>query len=479
MARKVKVKSEDFDQGDDSYKSKASSPTTPKRTTRSSSKRPANVAKLSDRSPNLYKKHKTAVKPAPVQDEKDESDEGDSTGEYTEGMEEDKNGSHSGGTDDDDEKLVEKQLASVQKEQRQKAEMKLNELHLKQREENRRREQERFERLAKHRKEKEKQLKELEENNRREQERLELLEKQRKEKEAQEKERLEEEQHRMKRERQQQERIDMYNRVKERMDLERLEKEQKEAKELHDRQLAEEQKAQKKDAAAKSLRQEAEDDDDEDSDDGDSDDEGSDEDSGDEDDGDEEDGDKNEDDEDEDDDDESKEEEEDEDKDEQEDKNLVGADAPNLANPGNEDPCACIRCIKNLAIDPLYSCDFTDNPDKCAQCTNRGRSCNPVSFAFPYPFRIAINIVRSLLLSMEPRADCWLSKNSTTLPTRGSVKHSAYVYRPRPPRLPKRSASKDLVTGRPKTTLIAPSCLGKSVLSITRRKLSSCSASYW
>ena len=474
MAHKVKVKSEDFDQGDDSYKSKASSPTTPKRMTRSSSKRPANVAKLSDRSPNLHKKHKTAVKSAPVQDEKNESDEGDSTGEYTEGTEEDENGSHNRGTDDDDEKLVEKQLASVQKEQRQKAEMKKNELHLKQREENRRREQERFKRLAKHRKEKE-QLKELEENNRLEQERLQLLEKQRKEKEAQEKKRLEEEQHRMKKVRQQQERIDMYNRVKERIDRERLEKEQKEAKEQHNRQLAEEQKAQKKDAAGKSLRQEEEDDDDEESGDEESDDEesgdeDSDEDSGDEDDGDEEDGDKYEEEEDEEDDDKSEEEEEDEDKDEQEDKNLVGANAPNPANPGNEELCACIRCIKSLAIGPLYSCDFTNNPDKCAQCTNRGRSCNPVSLTFPYPFRIATNIVRSLLLSMEPRADYWVSKNSMTLPTRSSVKHSANVYRLRPPRLTNRSASKDLVAGRPKRTLIAPSCLGKSVSSITRRK---------
>lgn len=462
MARKAKVKSEDFDQ-EDYYKSKASSPTTPKRTTRSSSKRPANVANLSDRSPNLHKKQKTAVKLAPVQDEKNESDEGDSTGEYTDGTEEDNNGSQNRGTDDDDERLVEKQLASVQKEQRKKAEMEKNELHLRQREENRRREKERFERLAKHRKEKEQQLEEREEDHRREQERLQLLEKQRKEKEAQEKKRLEEEQHRMKKVRQQQERIDMYNRVKNRFDRERLEKEQKEAKEQRDRQLAEEQKAQKKNAAAKSLRQEEDDDDDDDSD----------EDSGDEDDGDEESGDKDENEEDQDDgddDDESEEEEDDEDKDEQDDKNLVGADAPNLANPGNEDLCACIRCIKNLAIDPLYSCDFSNNPDKCVQCTNRGRSCNPVSLNFPYPFRIATNIARSLLLSMEPRADYWLSKNSTTLPTRSFVKHSANVYRPRPPRLPNRSASKDLAIGRPKMTLIAPSCLGKSVSSITRRK---------
>lgn len=444
MAR-INVKLEDFDDGNRPYRSRASSPTTPRRTTRSSSKRPAESVDLTERSPHSIKKHKTAVMPVRAQDNKNESDEDEYTsGESTEG------------TTDDDEKLVKKQLASVQKELQRKADITRNEMHIKQHEENRRRERERFERLAKHRKEQEQKLKESEENQRREKEHLERLEKGRKEKEAREKKRLEEDQRKKKLFRQQ-ETLNMYNRVKERMDQERLAKEHKEAEEKRYRRLAAEREERLSkirqagvDAAKKLELEEADDE----GDDG----EG-----------------KDEDEESENEEDENESDEDDEpakkdtgktklnedrkDKDDGGKKNsFLGANVPDLPKA---EFCACVRCIRSLATSPLFSCNFTDDPDKCSRCIDRGRSCKPVSLTLPTPFQAKINIVRFPIPYMTSCANYWSFRDSTTALTRSPAKPCAHAYRPRPPRLPKRFASSNPLAGRPRKTLIVPSCSDK------------------
>ncbi|KFY30673.1 hypothetical protein V493_01755 [Pseudogymnoascus sp. VKM F-4281 (FW-2241)] len=369
MARKVNIKSEDFDQGDESYKSKASSPTTPKRVTRSSAKRPSDVAKLSERPAQSSKKQKNALKPAFVRGEVIVIDDsGDTTG----GSESDE----SNGTIDD-EKLVKQQLACIQREQQQKADIALHKLHLKQRENNRRRERECLERMKKHR----------EEQARLEQKGLEEEQQRKQKDELLEKGRLEKEKQRLLKVRQQQDKIDTFNLVKERIDRELLEKQRKETKGKCDRQLAEERptKSQEGVDVAKMLRQEEENESD-----GDEEDESSgedeDENSGDDEskrevpkavvgnikpkDIEDEETSKNED----------ENENEGEGKEEKDGKNpLLGTESPDLASrPVEEEPYACIRCIKHLAISPIYLCNFTDNPDKCTRCSNRGRNCVPV-----------------------------------------------------------------------------------------------------
>ncbi|OBT98618.1 hypothetical protein VE01_03662 [Pseudogymnoascus verrucosus] len=399
MARKIK--SENLDEGDGSYRSRASSPTTPKRTTRSSSKRPSDVAKLSERSPGSNKKQRKSVKPIPIQDDEDEDNESDDHGDTT--------GEHTEGAEDDDETMVEKQLVSVQKEQQRKANMLRNEELTRKQEDNRRRERERQLRMKEHRDELRRQEQQRQEQERQEQERQEQArqEQGRREKERQKQERQEQE--RKKGLFQQQESIAMMHRVKQQMDQARLAKERKEAREERDRRLAEEQEAQEQDAAAaKRLRGEEEESDD-DYEDGDDEDES------------EEEGlkagvkktkseeeieDESEDDEDEDEDseeegqkpneedakaEENRDGDSDEDsyddedgaydeKEEKIDKNpVLGANVPKLAKPlVAGDGCACLRCLKNLAVSPVFSCDFTDNPLKCKRCSSLGGGCIPV-----------------------------------------------------------------------------------------------------
>ncbi|OBT52167.1 hypothetical protein VE04_08055 [Pseudogymnoascus sp. 24MN13] len=396
-----KIKSENLDEGDGSYRSRASSPTTPKRTTRSSSKRPSDVAKLSERSPGSNKKQRKSVKSIPIQDDEDEDNESDDHGDTT--------GEHTEGAEDDDETMVKKQLVSVQKEQQRKANMLRNEELTRKQEDNRRRERERQLRMKEHRDELRRQEQQRQEQERQEQERQEQArqEQGRREKERQKQERQEQEH--KKGLFQQQESIAMMHRVKQQMDQARLEKERKEAREERDRRLAEEQKAQEQEAAAaKRLREEEEESDDDYEDDDDEDES-------------EEEGlkagvkktkseeeikDESEDDEDEDEDseeegqkpneedakaDENRDGDSDEDsyddedgaydeKEEKIDKNpVLGANVPKLAKPPVAgDGCACLRCLKNLAVSPVFSCDFTDNPLKCKRCSSLGRGCIPV-----------------------------------------------------------------------------------------------------
>ncbi|KFY77776.1 hypothetical protein V498_09264 [Pseudogymnoascus sp. VKM F-4517 (FW-2822)] len=419
MAR-INVKVEDFDDGNRPYRSRASSPTTPRRTTRSASKRPAESVDLTERSPRSIKKHKTAVIPIRVQDDKNESDEDD----YT-------SGESSEGTTDDDEKLVKKQLASVQKEQQRKADIMRNEMQMKQCEENRRRERERLERLAKHRKEQEQKLKESEENQRREKEHLERLEKARKEKEAREKKRLEEEDQRKKKLFRQQETLNMYNRVKERMDQERLAKEHKEAEEKRDRRLAAEREERLSkirqagvDAAKKLELEEADDEGDDDED-------------------------KDEDEESENEEDENESDEDDEpakkdtrktklkedrkDKDNGGKKNsFLGANAPDLPKA---EFCACVRCIRSLATSPLFSCNFTDDPDKCSRCIDRGRSCKPVPNS--------LHDVVCELLVLQKQYDGADPKSREALRTRVQTEASAIAEKIRIEQSPRRKTQEN------------------------------------
>lgn len=376
MGRKMKL--EGIEEGNDSYRGR-SLPTTPKRVTRSSAKRPSQMAKLSDRAPNSHKKQKKDVKPASVQNGKDETeDDGDTSGEYTNGTDDDDDESQNGGSDDDDEQLVQNQLASAQKEQQLKNDAKKREQRLNVIKEQSRLAKEKLGRLDKERQDK----KRLEE------ERLETEQK----KKHLEEERLEQEQ--KKKLFRQQERLDMYNMVKKRYDQERLEKEtkeryekerlekeRKEARGQPDRQLAREQRTQKT-VSSDILREGDENDDDSDGDEEDvseseSDAGGDENDDTDEEDGDEDESDgeyaktnmkiKNE-----------QSSEDDEDKDEE-----IPATA--LVNPANdiqnEDLLVCIRCIKTLAVSPIHSCDFTENPSKCTRCTKRGRNCIPVSLS--------------------------------------------------------------------------------------------------
>ncbi|OBT86657.1 hypothetical protein VE02_04460 [Pseudogymnoascus sp. 03VT05] len=443
-----KMKSESLDEWDGSYRSRASSPTTPKRTTRSSSKRPSEVAKLPERSPRSNKKQKKTAKQVCVQDDDDDTeDHGDTTVDLTEGAEE------------DEETLVGKQLVSVQKEQQRKANILRNEELTRKQEDNRRRERERQVRMKEHRdemrmkeqqrleqerqeqahqeqahqeqahqeqahqeqahqeqahqeQEREKQARQFQEREKQAREKQARQEKERQNQERQEKERqarqekqrqkqeqahqekerqkqASQEKERQKLERREQERkkalfqhqesIDMMHKVKQQMDDARLQKERNEAREERDRQLAEEKRVQEEDAAAKRLRQEEEEESDTDEDD--EDDEEEDPKTNAEETNSEEDSDSDENSEDDEDEDEKKESEKVKEK---VNKNpFLGANVPNVAKPTvDESGCVCLRCLKNLAISPVFSCDFTDNSKKCTRCTNRGRSCIPVpSFA--------------------------------------------------------------------------------------------------
>ncbi|KFY05546.1 hypothetical protein V491_09101 [Pseudogymnoascus sp. VKM F-3775] len=365
MARKIK--SEGCEERNDSYRGR-SLPTTPRRVTRSSAKRRPEVAKLPERASNSYKKQKMEEKLALVRNDREETDgDGDSTGEYTDGTDDDDDKSQNGVSDDDDDELVQNQLASVQKEQQLKNEAK----------------------------KREQRLNEIKEQSRRAKEQLERLDKELQEKKRLEKERLEQEQ--KKKLFRQQERLDMYNMVKKRYDEERLEKEtkerlgreRKENSDHRDRQLSKEQKT-RAPAYSNMLRQGNEVDEDNDGDEeddsgsasesesenggnggNDTDDEAGDETGSGEDDAKTNVMIKNE---------QDSEVEDETESDQDEDREIPDADIANSANRFlNKDLFACIRCIKTLAVSPIYSCDLAENPSECTCCTKRGRGCIPVS----------------------------------------------------------------------------------------------------
>ncbi|KFY40859.1 hypothetical protein V495_05223 [Pseudogymnoascus sp. VKM F-4514 (FW-929)] len=407
-----KIKSENPDDWEGTYRSRAASPGTPKRVTRSTAKRGSGVAKLSDRSPHSHKKPKTSFQPAPVLDDHDETDE-------------DRNESSIGTestSDEDDEHLVEKQLVSLQREQRNYEAMqnaqKQQEREQAKRLMNRQKKQDQLVLLEKHRKDKEIQEKEnlkkrRMEQQRKEQERMnerfKLIEMQRKEKARLEQEQLLEMQ-RKEKARFEQKRaakdslLNDENKSRELRLQEIYEKGRKAAMELSDPQPSKGREPQG--AASNKIGKydtDGEEDDDEsghgesDSEsDGEEDEDGSgraesDTESDDE--------DKNDDSNDEDDNDEVgdmskvvyqnknmgateiQEDSEDQDEGEEEGGNSVhGSDAPILPNPRPQDEglSACLRCIKNLAVNPEFSCVFTDDYDKCMRCSTRGRRCVPV-----------------------------------------------------------------------------------------------------
>ncbi|KFY44388.1 hypothetical protein V494_01493 [Pseudogymnoascus sp. VKM F-4513 (FW-928)] len=384
MTRKTKL--EEIEGGNDSYRGR-SLPTTPKRMTRSSAKRRSESVKLSQRTPTSYKKQKQEVKPASVQNDREETDEnGYTTGDCTDGTTDDDNGSDEE-TDGNDEQLVEQQLRSVQKEQELKTEAQKRDQMMEKAREAGRRDLKRLKRLEKQQEDKERQEKKQQEEDRREQERKRKLFRQ-------------------------QESLAMFNMVKKRMDQERLEKETKERheQELREQERREADRLEKEFQESKVKRdrrlpntlraEDVSDDDEEEEEENESDDVEGDDNDADEDEGDDEDDEDDGDDEDDEDDgsdegnakanaenienmeDSESEEDSDDDDDEDQKKGKTPIPDGNVLIPAKRAPekvvYACVGCITNLAVSPFYSCDFTNDPGKCAQCTQHGRSCIPV-----------------------------------------------------------------------------------------------------
>ena len=152
MTRKVKI--EDMGEWNGSYRDRTSSPSTPKRVTRSSAKRRPEEANLQERASHSSKKQKKALDPVSVHDEEDQLKKHvDLTGDSTDGTEDDDDSDNEGDESDDDEQMVQDQLVSLQKEQRE-IEAKKAKQQMKERDDKQRQEQARIEGLEKLRKEK-------------------------------------------------------------------------------------------------------------------------------------------------------------------------------------------------------------------------------------------------------------------------------------------------------------------------------------